>query len=166
MLKSHSNAERLLVSALTYDFAFEILKQLKTDGMTTGELANKLPGGPARKSVCECLNRLQGAGLLFRFRSDSTSEWWVNRKGIADAAARLTEFAATIPERNLEMISAASRQNASISRMTKFFAISYRRDILQTLQKHPSTPGEVYKSISPDVGPNAINASLQMLEEF
>jgi hypothetical protein len=166
MSRSQSNAERLLVSVLNYDFAFEILKQLKANGMTTGELIDNLPGGPAPTAVRACLNRLQGAGLLFRFRSDTKSEWWVNRKGIADAAARLTAIAAMLPERNLEMISEVSRQNASISRFTRFFAIAYRRDILQTLRKHPSTPGEIYKSISPGVGPHAINASLQTLEEF
>jgi DNA-binding PadR family transcriptional regulator len=166
MLRSHSNAETLLVSALTYDFAFDILEQLKTVGMTTGELVDKLPGGPAHNAVCACLKRLRGAGLLFRFRSDARYEWWVDRSGIAAAAARLTEFAATIPERNLDMISEELRKKASISRLTKFFAISYRRDILQTLRKHPSTAGEIYKNISPGVGPNAIILSLHMLEEF
>ena len=166
MLRPHSNAERLLVGALTDDFAFEILMQLKTSGMTTGQLVAKLPGGPAHKAVCACLNRMHGAGLLFRIRSDKTFEWWVNRKGIADAAARLTEFAAMLPERSLEMISEASRQNAYVLRVARFFAISYRRDILQTLRKCPATPGEIFRRISPRVGPHAINGSLQLLQEL
>ena len=166
MLRPHSNAEGLLISALTDDFAFEILEQLKTGGMTTGQLADKLPGGPARKAVCACLNRLHGAGLLFRFRSDNTFEWWVNRKGIADAAARLTEIVAMLPEQSLETISEMSRQNAYISRLAKFFAIAYRRDILQTLRKRPATPGEIYRCISPRVGPHAINESLQILQSL
>ena len=166
MLRPHSNVEGQIVSSLTDDFAFEILEQLKSDGMTTGELIDKLPGGPPRKAVCACLNRLHGAGLLFRFRSDKTSEWWVNRKGIADAAARLTEIVALLPERSLETISAVSRQNASVLRLTKFLSVSYRRDILQTLEKGPATPGEIYRCISPRVGPHAINESLQILHEL
>ena len=166
MLRPHSNVEGQIVSSLTDDFAFEILEQLKSDGMTTGELIDKRPGGPPRTAVCACLNRLHGAGLLFRFRSDKTSEWWVNRKGIADAAARLTEIVALLPERSLETISAVSRQNASVLRLTKFFSISYRRDILQTLRKRPATPGEILKKISPVVDLPAINVSLRNLEEF
>ena len=90
----------------------------------------------------------------------------MNRKGIADAAARLTEIVALLPERSLETISAVSRQNASVLRLTKFFSISYRRDILQTLRKRPATPGEIYGCISPRVGPHAINESLQILQEL
>lgn len=166
MVRQHSKAEGLLTSVLTYDFAFDILEQLKTDGMTTGELADKLHGGPTRKAVGACLNRLYGAGLLFRFRSDKTFEWWANRKAIADAAVRLTEIAAMLPERNLEMISEVSRRNASVSRLTRFFLISYRRDILQTVRDRPATPGEISKRISARVGPQAINESLQILQEL
>ena len=134
--------------------------------MTTDELIDKLPGGTPRKALRAYLNRLHGAGLLFRFHSDKTFEWWVNRKGIAEAAARLTEIAAMLPDRGLETISEASRKNAFGSRLTKFFAISYRRDILQTLEKRSATPGEICGFISPNVGPHAINENLQILHEL
>jgi E3 ubiquitin-protein ligase DOA10 len=166
MLRRYLNAEELLVSAPTDDLAFEILMQLKTSGRTATQLAEKLPGGPTRKAVCACLDRMHIAGLLFQLRSDNSFEWWANRKGIADAAARLTEIAAMLPERSLEMISEESRQNAYVSRLTKFFAMSYRRDILQTLQKHPATPGEIFRRISPRVGPHAIHESLRILLEL
>jgi hypothetical protein len=166
MLRRYLNAEELLVSAPTDDLAFEILMQLKTSGRTATQLAEKLPGGPTRKAVCACLDRMHIAGLLFQLRSDNSFEWWANRKGIADAAARLTEIAAMLPERSLEMISEESRRNAYALRLTKFFAMSYRRDILQTLRKRPATPGEIFRRISPRVGPHAINESLQILQNL
>ena len=152
MSKSHLTADKLLLSALTCDFTFEILKQLTTQGMTTGALLGKLPNSPNHKALSACLNRMQGAELLFRIRTDITSEWWLNRMGIAEAGARLTEIASMLPERSLETIYKESRQNASALRLTKFFSIPYRRDILRTLSNREATPGEIFKEISSGVG--------------
>lgn len=166
MSESRLTSDKLLLSALTYGFAFEILKQLKTQGMTTRALLGKLPNSPSHKALSVCLNRMQGAGLLFQIRTDATSEWWLNRMGIADAGVRLTEIAAMLPERSLETISKVSRQNASALRLTQFFSIPYRREILRALSKREATPGEIFKDISSDVGLPAITVSLRMLQEF
>lgn len=71
-----------------------------------------------------------------------------------------------LPERSLEMISEESRQNAYVLRLAKFFTMPYRRDILQTLRKRPATPGEIFRRISPRVGPHAINESLQIIQNL
>jgi DNA-binding HxlR family transcriptional regulator len=160
-----ASPDQHLVSALGCELSFDILRLLKTDGMTTRELFEKLPGTRTH-TVYTCLENLWRAGLLFRLRCDKTYEWWPNRKGITDAAARLLEYSAMIPQRDLETISKLSDQNSVISRQAKFIEVSYRAEILRAVRNQPATMSEISHRIASRVGPAALSVSLQTLEIF
>lgn len=160
-----ASPDQHLVSALGRELSFDILRLLKTDGMTTRELFEKLPDARAHW-VITCLEDMWRAGLIFRLRRENTYEWWASKKGIADAAARLLEYSAMIPQRDLETISKLSNRNAAISRLAKFIEVSYRAEILRAVRNHPSTMSEISHRIAARVGPAALSLSLQTLETF
>lgn len=164
-MSTQLHADQHLVRALACDLSLEILRHLKADGMTTDQLAERLPG-VTHSAVHTCLKHLWRAGLLLRFRFEVNDQWWANKKGISEAAARLSDCAATLPTRDLDTISRLSRENAHLSRLTRFFSISYRIDILRALGKQPATMMEILPSFLPNVGPSVVTMSLRTLEEY
>lgn len=164
-MSTQLHADQHLVSALACDFSLEILRQLKAEGMTTNEVVERLPG-ITHGAVHACLKNLWGAGLLFRFRSEVNDQWWANKKRIAEVAARLSECAALLPERDLEAITKLSRENVHLSRLARFFNVSYRIEILRAVQEQPATMMEILQRFLPKVSPSMLAGSLQTLEEY